>query len=296
MPAPGEWCVNAERGMGGARRTPWLARIDAQLLPWLGRAFRLAAALGLGIFGCYILLRAGGATRANFAQWRQLVAGLPMTTVSDWIANVGIGMHFLMGTVLVVAWPVLFSTRIRTQHRRVHRWTGRVYVSAGFLAGAGGLSYILAHRDGGASHVAFAIWGAVMMASAVMAFAHARARRFGPHRAWAIRLFAMVLGSWLFDLEFQAWKELAGGRGIGAGDAYGPFDYAILYLFFVPNLLVAEFFISNHHYAVGRSRAWRWAAACVLLVAGAVFVYAIVAVSATEAGKYGRHLLPMFRR
>ena len=85
---------------------------------------------------------------------------------------------------------------------------------------------------------------------------HARARRFDLHRAWAMRLFAMVLGSWVFDLEIRAWNDLTGGLGVGEGGAFGPFDYAILYLFFVPNLLVAEVFIRNLHRRMVLPRAW----------------------------------------
>jgi hypothetical protein len=146
---------------------------------------------------------------------------------SEWIASLGIGKHYFMGAVLVLAWPILFSSRIRARHRRVHRWAGRVYVSAGLLAGVGGMSFILAHHTGTAPHIAFAIWGSVMMLSSVLAYVHARAKRFELHRAWAIRLFAMVLGSWIFDLEYQAWKDLAGGAGIGKAGASGAFDYAI---------------------------------------------------------------------
>jgi len=50
-----------------------------------------------------------------------------------------------MGTLPVLAWPILLSARIRSRHRKVHRGTGRIYVTAGFLAGARGMSYILAH-------------------------------------------------------------------------------------------------------------------------------------------------------
>jgi hypothetical protein len=257
----------------------------------MGRFFYFAALLGLALFGTYILLRGTGATLKNFDQWQGLVSGLPMQTFADWIANVGIGMHYFMGAVLVLAWPILFSSRIRVRHRPVHRWTGRVYVAAGFLAGIGGLSFILAHHNGGAMHIAFAIWGAVMMLSSVMAYVHARAKRFDLHRAWAIRLFAMVLGSWVFDLEYRVWGDLTGGIGMGKAAALGLFDYAMLYLFFVPNLLVAEYFIRNKHKRVALPRALKWPALATLAIAGLVFVYAIAAVSATHSGKYGKHLL-----
>ena len=278
--------------MGRATARPVSA--EERLLRWTGRFFYFAAMAGLGVFGAYIVLRATGTTFSNFGQWRELVAGLPMPTASVWIANLGIGMHFVMGTILVLAWPILLSARIRARHRAVHRWTGRVYVTAGLLAGIGGMSFILTHGAyTPAASIAFGSWGAVMMLSAIRAYAHARAKRFDLHRAWAIRLFAMVLGSWLFDIEFRAWKDLTGGAGIGAGTSSGPFDYAMLYLFFVPNLLVAEFFIRNKHRRIALPRNLEWPALIAFAAAGLVFAYAVVMVSATYGGKYGKHLLQL---
>lgn len=178
---------------------------------------------------------------------------------------------------------------------RLFRWTGRVYVAAGFLAGVGGLSFILARHNGGAPHVAFAIWGSVMMVSAVLAYTHARAKRFAEHRAWAIRLFAMVLGSWLYDLEVSAWRNLTGGAGMTPGEA-GPLDYVFLYLFFVPNLLVAEFFIRNQHKRLVLPRKLKWPVWAALAITGGVFIYSIGLVTATHGGKYGKHLLGIVER
>ena len=278
--------------MGQRRSMP--LRAEERLLRWGGRLFYLAALTGLATFGTYIVLRASGATFRNFEQWRRLVEGQPMPTAADWIASIGIGVHFAMAVILLFAWPILFSATIRARHRAVHRWTGRIYVSAAFLAGCGGLSFIFAHGAfTPAASIAFGIWGAVMMLSAVMAYVHARARRFDLHRAWVIRLFAMVLGSWLFDLEFRAWKDFTGGAGIGKGAAIGMFDYALLYLFFVPNLLVAEFFIRNKHKRLGLAGAWKWPVLGALAAVAAIFIYAVVVVSATDTGKYGRHLLQL---
>ena len=79
------------------------SQVTSRLFRWIGRSFYFAALLGLGIFGTYILLRGTGATLQNFDQWHDLVSGLPMQTSADWIANVGIGMHYFMGAVLVLA-------------------------------------------------------------------------------------------------------------------------------------------------------------------------------------------------
>ena len=277
------------------RRPPVHAPTEDRLFRWTGRFFYLATLLGMGTFGVYIVLRATGRTSENFGQWDALVSGLPMRTIADWIANLGIGMHYVMGTVLVLAWPILLSSRIRARHRVVHRWTGRIYVTAGLLAGIGGMSFILTH---GAtfteSSIAFGIWGALMMLCSVMAYVHARAKRFDLHRAWAIRLFALVLGSWIFDVEYRAWEELAGGIGIGETGTIGIFDYVMFYAFFVPNLLVAEFFIRNKHKRLRLPRGWKWPALAALALTGLAFAYAIVSITATHSGKYGQHLLDFF--
>jgi len=290
--------VNTPSSLGHGNLTnstqPGRAERDERLLRWLGRCFYFASLPGLGIFGTYIVLRASGATYKNFEQWHDLISAQPMQTFAAWVASLGIGMHYLMGAILVLAWPILFSSRIRMRHRAVHRWTGRVYVAAGFLASIGAMSFMLARHNGGAPHIAFAIWGTVMMLSSVMAYVHARAKRFDLHRAWAIRLFAMVLGSWVFDLEYQAWVDLTGGLGVGEfGTAPGMFDYAILYLFFVPNLLVAEYFIRNKHKRMVLRPVPKWVALGAVGIAGAVFVYAIATVSGTHSGKYGKHLLSL---
>ena len=261
-----------------------------RLFGWTGRAFQLATLAGLGAFGTYIVLRATGVTSRNFSQWHDLVTGVPLRTAGDWIANLGIAMHFFMGMVLVLAWPILFSSRIRARHRAVHRWTGRVYVSAGFLAGVGGMSFILARHNGGPSHVAFALWGSVMMLSAVLAYVHARAKRFQLHRAWAIRLFAVVLGAWLFDLEVLAWANLASGVGMSDNED-GPVDYVLMYFFFVPNLLVAEFFVRNLHKRNVLPPSLKWPLWGAAAISGLIFVYSIVVVTATQDGKYGKQLL-----
>ena len=274
---------------------PRLKPSDERLFGWIGRLFQTAALAGLVMFGSYIALRATGATSENFGQWQNLLAGRPMPNASEWIANVGIGLHFFMGAVLVLAWPILLSAWIRAHHRAIHRWTGRVYVVSGLLAGAGGLSFVLTRGTySPAAGIAFGIWGVIMMTCSVMAYVNARAKRFDRHRAWAIRLFAAVLGSWLFDVEVQAWKAGTGGIGMHPDGASGLFDIAMLVLFLVPNLLVAEFFIRNLHRKPLLPASLKWPAVISLTVLGLTFVHAIVQLSAMPAGKFGKHLLSLF--
>src|SRR3546814_7633804 len=61
--------------------------------------------------------------------------------------------------------------------------------------------------------IGFAIYGALMILCAERAFTHARQRRFDAHRAWAIRLFALTVGSWLYRMEYALWYLVMGDLG-----------------------------------------------------------------------------------
>ena len=102
---------------------------------WTGRVFYIAALVGLGIFGSYILLRAFGVTFANFHQWSGLFSGTPLEP-SEWVASIGIGMHYFMGAVLVLAtvWGVLFLHEPLTALQRLGAAMTLVAIFLGSLA------------------------------------------------------------------------------------------------------------------------------------------------------------------
>jgi hypothetical protein len=73
----------------------------------------------------------------------------------------------------------------------------------------------------------------------VQAYRHARARRLEQHRAWALRLFALAIGSWLYRMEYGFWLLLVGDLG-HTDNFHGGFDQVMAFFFYVPNLLVVE--------------------------------------------------------
>ncbi|HEX6344149.1 DUF2306 domain-containing protein [Umezawaea sp.] len=102
--------------------------------------------------------------------------------------------HVLFGTVAMVTacfqvWPAF-----RTRHRRGHRITGRVYVYAGVLpAGLLGL-YIGWHTAAGPSvRVANLVGSALWLLVTLIGLRAARQRRFGDHRRWMSRSFALAM-------------------------------------------------------------------------------------------------------
>lgn len=243
----------------------------ASALRWSAIALTAVIWVSSAIFGAYIFIHYGGAVPAQTMEdWN---ATLPKVYEANTpAASAGIGLHFLAGAVLLLLGPVQLIGAIRAKAPAVHRWIGRVYATAAFLAGAGGLAFILIKGTVGGwmMTIAFASYGALMVLAAVETVRHAMARRMDVHRAWAIRLFALAIGSWLYRMGYGLFFAFAGTDNPGHTEAFnGWFDYVMDWAFFVPPLLVAEMFI----------RAWREQAtmlgrvgASVGLTAGALFI------------------------
>lgn len=203
------------------------------------------------VFAAYIVAFFGGTLLAGAGQrWNESLPGLH--DPASPLAIIAIGVHFLTGAVLLLLGPVQFIGRLRQRVPALHRALGRLYVASAALAGMGGLFFIVAKGTvgGAVMDVGFGLYGVLMVLCAGMAFRHARARRIAQHRAWAIRLFALTVGSWLYRMEYGAWFLVAGGMGTGRGFT-GWFDAVMAFFFYLPNLLIAEQIIRSQRSAHG---------------------------------------------
>ena len=221
--------------------TPLVATgMSAQAVRWAARALTATCWISAALFGLYILaFYAAALVDGNIAKWND---SLPRLYEADTpAATAGIGVHFAAGGVILALGCIQFVGLIRSRYPAVHRWIGRVYVSAAFLAGIGGLTFIAAKGTIGGTtmDVGFGIYGVLTAAAAIETYRHARARRLDTHRAWAMRLFALAIGSWLYRMDYGFWFLLADGAG-HLKDFSGPFDKVMAFFFYVPNLLVVE--------------------------------------------------------
>lgn len=210
---------------------------------WSGRLLVAVAWASAAIFGAYIIVHyAAAAPLGVMNQWNETLPRLyqPRTPA----AVIGIGAHFLTGGALLLLGPIQLIAAIRNRAPAVHRWIGRVYVAAAAIAGLGGLAFIAAEGTVGGPLMAvgFSIYGALMVLAAVQTYRHGRARRLEAHRAWAIRLFALAVGSWLYRMDYGFWSLLAHGAG-HTQTFDGSFDAVMDFAFYVPNLVLAEAFI-----------------------------------------------------
>lgn len=217
------------------------------------------------LFGVYILAFYGGALQAGQPEaWNETLPRLFERETPA--ASIGIGAHFAAGGVLLVLGPVQLLAPVRRLAPSVHRWMGRVYALCALTAGLGGLTFIAIRGTvgGPAMSIGFALYGALMALSAVQTARFAMARDLERHRAWAIRLFALAIGSWLYRMEYGFWAIVAGGVG-HTEDFQGWFDVIMDFFFYIPNLIVAEAFIRAVRPRAGSST--RWLASAALITA-----------------------------
>lgn len=231
-----------------AEKTSTARYLSAKLLHWLGNILVAVVWISSGLFGLYILaFYAAALYQGNMQRWNEILPEL--YSPSSGTATAGIGLHFAAGGIILILGSIQLIDALRNRYPAFHRWVGRVYILASVFAGLGGLSFILLTGTIGGTvmDIGFGLYGVLMLVCAVETYRHAAARRIDAHRAWALRLYALAIGSWLYRMDYGFWIMLTDGWGHGDGFS-GPFDKVMAFFFYLPNLLVAEVFIQKMKY------------------------------------------------
>lgn len=198
--------------------------------------------ISAGLFGMYILAFYLMSIPGHLNSWNDNLPGLYER--GNLPALGAMTAHLLAGALILVLGPIQLIRSVRERWPLLHRWFGRIYVFSAGIAGLGGLGFILARGTigGAVMNIGFGLYGLLMTIAAFETYRHARAHRFNVHRAWAIRLFALAIGSWLYRMDYGFW--LIAAHRLGHTSTFrGPFDVVMSFFFYLPNLLVAELFI-----------------------------------------------------
>src|SRR5471030_710031 len=134
---------------------------------WSGAALVCAVWISATLFGLYIVaFYVGALADGQVAKWNQNLPGLyePHSPA----ATSGLGLHFLAGGLILILGCIQLIGRVRTRWPAMHRWLGRIYVSAALLAGLGGLTFILVSGTigGRIMDVGFGLYGALKIGRA----------------------------------------------------------------------------------------------------------------------------------
>jgi hypothetical protein len=200
-----------------------------------------AVIFGLYILGFYLLSFLIG----NLENWNLgTLPGLydPQNTKS----TLGMGLHFAAGGLILLLGAIQLVEPIRIKYPAWHRWIGRFYVVSCMATSFGGLGFILFKGTvGGLSmDIGFGIYGLLMFICAILTWKYAVARNVKKHREWALRLFVLAIGSWLYRIESGALRIIFGNLG-HTSNFQGPVDMFMNFFFYVPSLILLEIYLKG---------------------------------------------------
>jgi hypothetical protein len=231
----GEFAPKAQTTLSGSSAPVRWSAIGLVAASWVS-----AASFGLYIVAFYL----GNLWAGRLGEWNSNLPGLYARGAV--VASAGIAVHFATGAIILALGPLQLIGQVRRRFPWSHRWLGRVYLLSAGVAGLGGLIFIAVKGTVGGvpMDAGFGIYGALIVVAAAQTYRHARARRWEDHRSWAIRLFALAIGSWLYRMDYGFW--LIAAHRIGhRPDFRGPFDIVMAFFFYLPNLALTELLLRS---------------------------------------------------
>ncbi|GAB4013928.1 DUF2306 domain-containing protein [Spirosoma migulaei] len=220
-----------------------LPNVSVKALRWSSILLVITVWVSAGLFGLYILAFYASALYEGQAErWNKMLPRLYESGTAT--ATTGIGVHFAAGGIILILGSIQLIDSVRTRFPALHRWLGRLYVLSCLLAAVGGLAFIIAKGTigGPVMSIGFGLYGVLMFIAAIATYRYAVARDLDKHRAWALRLYALAIGSWLYRMDYGFWLLLTDGLG-HTRTFSGPFDQVMAFFFYIPNLLVVEAFV-----------------------------------------------------
>lgn len=102
--------------------------------------------------------------------------------------------HVVPAMLFMILGPLQFVRRIRERHPAIHRWSGRIFLTASAVVGVTGLRMALGKTIGGLDEkAAIVLFGTFFLVALAKALRHAMRREFAQHREWMIRGYATGL-------------------------------------------------------------------------------------------------------
>jgi uncharacterized membrane protein len=183
-----------------------------------------ALAVGVGVYAFAILL----APNMGAPFFAARLSAMPLAVYG----------HVIGGAVAMILGAFQVNALVRQRSFRRHRWLGRVYVVAVMVGGPSGLVLAMVSEGGWIAHVGFGLLAVLWFATTAVAYLHARRHNIAVHQQWMIRSYALTLAA----LTLRLYVPSAVVSGIPFESAYP----VISWLCWVPNLIIAEWFIAAH--------------------------------------------------
>jgi len=145
-------------------------------------------------------------------------------------------LHFGFSPLALLVGGFQFLESVRKNRPAIHRWTGRIYVTACMLGAVGGLWLALTSEAGLLAQFGFGLLGVFWVYTTGKAYLEARAKRFASHQRWMIRSFALTFAA----VTLRIYLGLTmGAFQMDFFEVYPVIGWAC----WVPNLIFAETYI-----------------------------------------------------
>lgn len=149
--------------------------------------------------------------------------------------------HVAGGAIALLLGPTQFIPALRRgRSRAFHRWSGRLYLIGIAVGGLFGLWMAFLAYGGIVAQIGFLGLSVAWLATGAVAYRLIRRRNVDRHREWMIRSFALTFAA----VTLRLWLGVSGASGIDFDLAYP----AIAWIAWVPNLLVAEWWIRRRRH------------------------------------------------
>jgi len=145
----------------------------------------------------------------------------------------GIYTHVFASILALVLGPFQFSSNLRKNHINIHRWSGRLYLGVGVLAGGLAGLYMAQYAFGGVvAQTGFAALALLWLYTGFRAYSAIRSGAIDEHRKWMVRNFSLTLAA----VTLRIYLPVSMAAHIEFSLAYAVIAWAC----WLPNLLIAE--------------------------------------------------------
>lgn len=166
-------------------------------------------ALGELVFFAYLVATYGRSTLAgDVSAWSRFSAH--GWVAGDPVGNAAMATHVLLAAAVLLAGAVQLLPVVRRRLPRLHRWSGRTFLSGCVVAAVSGLWLVWGRGTvgDGPQHVAISLNALLLAVCAGWAWHTARTRQFGRHRDWALRAYLVAGGVFYFRILLALWLLL----------------------------------------------------------------------------------------
>jgi uncharacterized membrane protein len=102
--------------------------------------------------------------------------------------------HIVPGMLFMMLGPLQFVRELRSKYPQIHRWCGRIFLTASVVVGVSGLTLAYGKTIGGVDEkAAITLFGSFFLIALAKALWHALRREFPQHRECMIRGYAIGL-------------------------------------------------------------------------------------------------------